>query len=79
MSERAEAALPFLGEEKVMRTYRLWFQKDREFRRFMRLRCEKVDVSLREVLTKGVHTAGADDRRLSWRHQHASSEPGQRS
>jgi len=38
-----------------MKTYRFWFVKDREFPRFMRLRCEKAEVCLRDVLTKGIH------------------------
>jgi len=38
-----------------MKTYRFWFQKDREFPKFMRLRYEEVEVSLRDVLTKGIH------------------------
>jgi len=38
-----------------MKTYRFWFQKDREFPKFLRLRCEKAEVCLRDVLTKGVH------------------------
>lgn len=38
-----------------METYRLWFEKDRDFPRFMRLMCGKVEVSLKGVLTKGVH------------------------
>jgi hypothetical protein len=38
-----------------MRTYRLWFEKDHEFPRFMRLSHREVDVSLKDVLTRGVH------------------------
>ena len=38
-----------------MKSYRLWFQRDRDFPTFMRFRYEEVDVPLRDVLTKGVH------------------------
>ena len=38
-----------------MKTSKLWFEKDHEFPRFMRLKNREVDVSLRTVLTRGVH------------------------
>lgn len=38
-----------------MKTSKLWFEKDPEFPRFMRLKHKEVDVSLKDVLTRGVH------------------------
>jgi len=38
-----------------MKTFRLWFEEDREIPRFKRLRLEKVPVSIADVLKKGIH------------------------
>ena len=39
----------------MLKTFRLWLESDEDFPRFQRLRYEKVDVSLRDVLLGGVH------------------------
>jgi hypothetical protein len=53
----AEAAPTFFRQTRreIMKTYRLWLEKDREFPRFMRLKHSEVDVTLKDVLTRGVH------------------------
>jgi len=38
-----------------MKTFRLWFEEDRQVPRFKRLRFEKVTVSIADVLKKGIH------------------------
>jgi hypothetical protein len=59
MLEKAEAALTvFTNRRKVMQTYRFRLETDAEFPRFKRLRCENVEVSLKEVLTQGAHPLG---------------------
>jgi len=38
-----------------MKTFRLWLEQDRQIQRFKRLRFEKVQVSIADVLKKGIH------------------------
>ena len=42
-------------EVRLMRTFRLWLEQDKEIPQFKRLAYERVDVSIADVLLKGIH------------------------
>ena len=39
----------------MMKTFRLWLEPDKKVPRFKRLRFEKTEVSVIDVLKKGIH------------------------